>query len=55
MIWVSRVDADACLYDGGDDGDDDGDRKGYNRKIIIGYNGTSTQGTLSGPRKVSLE
>ena len=53
MIWVSRVDADACLYDGGDGGDDD--RKGYNRKIIIGYNGTSTQGTLSGPRKVFLE
>ena len=55
MIWVSRVDDDACLYDGGDGGDDDSDRKGYNRKIIIGYNGTSTQGTLSGPRKVSLE
>ena len=52
MIWVSRVDADACLYD---DGGGDGDRKGYNRKIIIGYNGTSVQGTLSGPRKVSLE
>ena len=52
---VSRVDGDACLYDDGDGGDDDSDRKGYNRKIIIGYNGTSTQGTLSGPRKVSLE
>ena len=55
MIWVSRVDADACLYDDGDGGDGDADRKGYNRKIIIGYNGTSVQGTLSGPRKVSLE
>ena len=54
MIWVSRVDADACLYDDGG-GDDDSDRKGYNRKIIIGYNGTSIQGTLSGPMKVSLE
>lgn len=54
-IWVSRFDADACLYDGGGDGDDDGDRKGYKRKRIIGYSGTSVQGTLWGPTKVSLE